>query len=221
MFCENCGTELPDGAVFCSNCGKRVNVKAKNNNKNIYIALILTFFITGLGSVYAGNAKKGLILFIVRILFAIIGLFISLFIILSFLVWAYAFYEAYKDVQITNGHANPNLISDFKDLDQSRQILAIVFVCLILAFVIGGCVTLSTVNDYSSGGSGSHYYSSGSGSHYYTSGSGVGSSGSSHYGGVDTSPGTIAKNNPDWYYDYYEYGDNPDIDDYLESDGYD
>ena len=43
----------------------------------------------------------------------------------------------------------------------------------------------------------------------------------SHYGGVDTSPDTIAKNDPDSYYDYYEYGDNPDVDDYLESEGYD
>ena len=44
---------------------------------------------------------------------------------------------------------------------------------------------------------------------------------SSHYRGVDTSPDTLAKNDPDWYYDHYEYGDNPDIDDYLESEGYD
>ncbi|MGV8133071.1 MAG: zinc ribbon domain-containing protein, partial [Methanobrevibacter sp.] len=43
----------------------------------------------------------------------------------------------------------------------------------------------------------------------------------SHYKGVDTSPDTIAKNDPDSYYDYYEYGDDPDIDDYLESEGYD
>lgn len=37
---------------------------------------------------------------------------------------------------------------------------------------------------------------------------------------VDTSPETIAKNDPDWYYDHYEYGDYPEIDDYLESQGY-
>ena len=45
----------------------------------------------------------------------------------------------------------------------------------------------------------------------------------SSYGryGVDTSPSTIARNDPDWYYDHYEYGDNYYIDDYLESHGYD
>ena len=47
------------------------------------------------------------------------------------------------------------------------------------------------------------------------------SSGSSSHYGVDTSPSTIARNDPDWYYDHYEYGDNPKIDDYLESQGYD
>lgn len=213
MFCENCGTELPDGAAFCSNCGNRIKAKSKKKNKNMYIALILTFFITGLGSVYAGNTKKGLILFATRILTAIIGVIVSAFIIFSILVWAYAFYEAYKDVKIANGLAKPNLISDFKSLDSNKQIMAIVFASVILAFVVGGCISLTTVNEYSSSGSGSHYYTSDIG--------GGGSSSSSHYQGVDTSPETIVKNNPDWYYDYYEYGDNPDIDDYLESDGYD
>ena len=66
MFCDNCGTELADDATFCSNCGNQVKVK---NDKNIYIALILTFFITGLGSIYANNKIKGLILLISRIHF--------------------------------------------------------------------------------------------------------------------------------------------------------
>lgn len=38
---------------------------------------------------------------------------------------------------------------------------------------------------------------------------------------VDNSPSTIARNDPDWYYDHYDYGDNYAIDDYLESQGYD
>ena len=213
MFCENCGAELADGAKFCSNCGNRVGVK----RKNIYIALILTFFITGLGSAYAGDVKKGLVLFIARILFALIGLFVNFFLILSILVWAYAFYEAYKDVQIANGHHNPDLVNDFKRWNQNTQLIAIVIVCIIIIFAIGGCVSVFTANDYSSSGSTGLYYSSDSPSVSPS----VSSSGSSHYAGVDTSPETVAKNNPDWYYDYYEYGDNPDIDDYLESEGYD
>lgn len=210
MFCDNCGTELADDATFCSNCGNQVKTK---NNKKIYIALILTFFITGLGSIYAGNKIKGLILLILRIVFAILGLFISIFFLFSVLVWTYAFYETYRDVQITNGHYNPKLINDFKTWNQNNKIIAILIICIILIFTVGGCISFLTMNNYSSSDLGTHYYTSDSGS--------SGSGGSSHYGGVDTSPNTIAKNDPDWYYDHYEYGDNPDIDDYLESQGYD
>ena len=215
MFCENCGTELADNATFCSNCGNRVGEIKK---KNIYIALVLTFILTGLGSIYAGNVKKGLILLVARLLFAVLGVFLSIFFVFSVLVWAYAFYEVYKDVQIANGHANPKLLDDFNRWDQNRKIIAILIALIILIVTVGGCVSLLTMNSYSPSHSNTHYYDVGSGS---SSGSYSHSSHSSRYGGVDTSPNTIAKNDPDWYYDHYEYGDNPDIDDYLESQGYD
>lgn len=51
--------------------------------------------------------------------------------------------------------------------------------------------------------------------------SGYSGYGTSHYGGVDTSPRAIASTNPDWFYDYYDYGDFDEIDEYLESEGYD
>ena len=207
MFCDKCGSKLAEDATFCSNCGNPVKAK---KNKNIYIALILTFILTGLGSIYAGNMKKGLMLLIARILLAILGLFIGIFFVFSVLVWAYAFYEAYKDVQIANGHHDPKLIDDFKTWDLNNRIIAVIIICIILIIAISGCVSFLTTDTNPSDDSGTHYYVSSSGS-----------GGSSHYGGVDTSPSTIAKNDPDWYYDHYEYGDNPEIDDYLESQGYD
>ena len=210
MFCDKCGHELADDAAFCANCGNQVKSKKK---KNIYIALILTFFITGLGSIYAGNKVKGLTLLIIRLALAIIGLFISIFFVFSLLVWTYSFYETYRDVQIANGHGNPKLINDFKGWNRNNQIIAILIICIILILTVSGCINLLTVDSYSPADSGTHYHTSDSGS--------ISSGGSSHYGGVDTSPNTIARNDPDWYYDHYEYGDNQDIDDYLESQGYD
>lgn len=215
VFCENCGTELKDDDVFCSNCGNKIRHTSKSH-KNIYIALILTFFITGLGSIYAGNAKKGLILLIARLAFAVIGVFIGIFLVLSVLVWAYAFYEAYKDVQIANGHSNPKLIEDFKGWDQNNKIIAILIIIIILMFTVSGCYSLLTMNSHTSSDPDTHYYVS-----HSTGGSSSGSSSSSHYGGVDDSPHTIAKNDPDWYYDHYDYGDYDDIDEDLESQGYD
>ena len=76
MYCENCGTELADNATFCSNCGNRIRA---NRKKNIYIALLLTFILTGLGSIYAGNVKKGVILLALRLLFAALGVFLTIF----------------------------------------------------------------------------------------------------------------------------------------------
>ncbi len=211
MYCDNCGRELADNAKFCSNCGKKV----KTTHKNIYIALVLTFFITGLGSAYAGNTKKGIALLLIRIFSVIIGVFVNFFFVMSVLVWAYAFYEAYKDVQIANGHTNPKLMDDFKTWNQDHKIIAVLIVVIILFFTVNGCIAPFMVPEPSYDDSGSSYYVSDGGA------SGGSSSYSSHYGGVDDSPHTIAKNDPDWYYDHYDYGDYDEIDEYLESQGYD
>lgn len=211
MYCDNCGSEIPDNSSFCSNCGNNLKVK----NKNMFIALVLTFFITGLGSIYAGNTKKGLILLVLRIVSAALSFFSGIFVVFSFIVWAYAFYEVYKDVQIANGHQNPKFIADFKSWDKNKKTVAVLIIIIILVVLIANCYSLFVFNKRSSGGySNTHYYKGGSGS-------GGSSQHSSHYGGVDDSPHTIAKNDPDWYYDHYEYGDNDDIDEYLESQGYD
>lgn len=208
MFCDKCGSELADDATFCSNCGNQIKAK---NNKNIYIALILTFFITGLGSIYAGNKKKGLILLILRIVFVIISIFINIFFVLSILIWTYAFYEAYRDIQVANGHANPKLLNDFRTWNKNSKIIAILIICIILILTVSGFISFLTIDNYSPDDSTAQHYTSNSKS----------SSSSSHYGGVDDSPSKIASNDPDRYYDHYEYGDNPDYDDYLESEGYD
>lgn len=182
----------------------------KKINKNIYIALILTFILTGLGSIYAGNTKKGLTLLILRVLFAALAFFSNIFGILSVLVWVYGFYEVYNDVQIANRNSSPNLINDFKNWNQQNKIIAILIICAILILTLNSLISFSSTDSYPSDDSDTSNYVS----YSYESPS-------SHYRGVDTSPDTLAKNDPDWYYDHYEYGDNPDIDDYLESEGYD
>lgn len=186
------------------------NIEKKIKNKNIYIALVLTFILTGLGSVYAGNTKKGLTLLILRVLFAALAFFSNIFGILSVLVWVYGFYEVYNDVQIANRNSSPNLINDFKNWNQHSKIIAILIICVILILTLNSLISFSSTDSYSPGDSATSNHVSYSYDSY-----------PSHYGGVDTSPDTIAKNDPDSYYDYYEYGDNPDVDDYLESEGYD
>ena len=205
MYCEKCGTKLEDGAKFCPNCGS----KTKAKDKNIYLALILTFILTGLGSIYAGNTNRGL-----RILFIALGVFVNFLLIISLLVWAYGFWAAYQDVERANGRSNPNLINDYKNMNPKSQKIAIVIAVIVIIFTIIGTASVLTVDSYDTSNSGSHYYTS-------SSPSSSSSSSHSHYGGVDTSPNTIAKKDPDWYYDHYEYGDNDKIDEYLESQGFD
>ena len=94
MYCENCGSEIPEGASFCSNCGHKIK---KTHHKNIYLALVLSFILSGLGSVYAGNTQKGLVIIALRILFAALAVFVNVFMVFTILVWAYGFYAAYQD----------------------------------------------------------------------------------------------------------------------------
>lgn len=142
--------------------------------------------------------------------FCCFGIFSNIFGILSVLVWVYGFYEVYNDVQIANRNSSPNLINDFKNWNQQNKIIAILIICAILILTLNSLISFSSTDSYPSG----DLDTSNHVSYSYESPS-------SHYRGVDTSPDTLAKNDPDSYYDYYEYGDNPDVDDYLESEGYD
>ena len=162
MFCQNCGKEIPDDATFCTHCGskggKNPNVdktqKTLTNNKNMIVALVISFFLVGLGIFYAGNKKKGIILFIVGLIFYILGGGIAIFAVIGLLIWAYALYETYNEVKIANGETNPNLIEDFKTWDSPKKIGALIIVLLILLIVISGSISAfapkHSDNDYSS-----------------------------------------------------------------------
>lgn len=107
-------------------------------------------------------------------------------------------------------NSSPNLINNFKNKNRHSKIITILIICVILILTLNSLTIFSSTDSYPSG----DLDTSNHVSYSYESPS-------SHYRGVDTSPDTLAKNDPDWYYDHYEYGDNPDIDDYLESEGYD
>lgn len=68
------------------------------------LALIISFFFPGIGTVYAGNIMKGLIIFVVAL---ILGALSTSFIIgiipwiLYIIVWLYGMYDAYTTAQAT------------------------------------------------------------------------------------------------------------------------
>ena len=71
--------------------------------KNMVIALVLSLIFTGIGIVYAGDVKKGLIFFAASIVLNLQGMWVSfIFSWISILVWAYALYQTYLEVQAAN-----------------------------------------------------------------------------------------------------------------------
>ncbi|EKQ54128.1 MAG: hypothetical protein B655_0929 [Methanobacterium sp. Maddingley MBC34] len=68
------------------------------------LALIISFFLPGIGTVYAGNIMKGIIIFIVAL---ILGALATIFLlgiiayILYIIVWLYAMYDAYTTASAT------------------------------------------------------------------------------------------------------------------------
>ena len=69
-------------------------------NKNMIIALILSFIWSGLGLIYAGDKKRGILLALIAIIFDL--LMYSVHIIFGmgvFIVWVYSIYETYQEVE--------------------------------------------------------------------------------------------------------------------------
>ncbi len=71
---------------------------------NPILALIISFFLPGIGTVYAGNIMKGIIIFIIAL---ILGALATIFLlgivayILYIIVWLYGMYDAYTTASAT------------------------------------------------------------------------------------------------------------------------
>ena len=72
--------------------------------KNMIVALIISFIFTGLGIAYAGDVKKGVGLFAVAVVLNILGMFVNgIFSYISILVWIVGMYLTYQEVKLVNG----------------------------------------------------------------------------------------------------------------------
>ena len=122
-FCSNCGFEMDINMKFCPECGVSTDGQLTHNNSQVVfnsnkspaLAAILSFLIIGLGQVYLGLTKKGIILFILAI---VSGILTAIFIgfILWLLVWIYAIYDGYNSAnKLNNGVAVDDKL-DFNNL---------------------------------------------------------------------------------------------------------
>jgi ribosomal protein L40E len=237
MFCDKCGAENPDDATFCGQCGHKFKVNVKSDvkhEKNTILALVISFLLTGLGIAYAGNVKKGILLFIGGLIFTILALAVPVCTVIAVIIWVYALYETYNEVKRAQGVANPNLIEDFKSWDSSKKAAGIIVAIIILFIVVASVFSAfaprhdysSYSDDYStsdySGGISSSGSSSSSSSGSYSSSSN-GRDVESHYegdaGSADTY-GTVyddgsVESHQSGHTDYGDY----QIDSYMDSNG--
>ena len=69
---------------------------------NPILAVVISFFLPGIGSVYAGKVMMGIVIFIVALILAGLQLVIGwIAYILYLIVWAYGLYDAYTTAKAT------------------------------------------------------------------------------------------------------------------------
>ncbi|MDO5859329.1 hypothetical protein [Methanobrevibacter sp.] len=73
-------------------------------NKNMIIALILSFIWSGLGLIYAEDTNRGIILAVLAVIgYVLLYLVNQIFGMLVSIVWIYSLYATYKQVKTVNG----------------------------------------------------------------------------------------------------------------------
>ena len=109
-FCANCGCEMPRSTKFCPECGAQTqgnpqqnntNNSVLNRNKDPLLAAVLSFLFIGLGQIYLGLTKKGILLIVGAIISGILMMILIGF-ITWFLIWGYAIFDAHKCAEMMN-----------------------------------------------------------------------------------------------------------------------
>ena len=116
-------------------------------------------------SAYAGNVKKGILLFAVCLICNVLGFGLSYLRIIAIFIWVFAMYVTYIEVEKANGHENPNISEDFRSWTTNRKIVSLIAVVVILLIAMGGVIgALAPHNSSDYIGDHSSHSSSGSGS---------------------------------------------------------
>ena len=129
-FCPTCGKPLQfENAEICPSCGVRISTQSVQikGEKSSGTAALLSFFFTGLGQVYNGDFKRGVLF--------LIGTYVGLlfFIIPGVIVWGYQIYDAYSTAKKMSAGEIP-----IKEANTTEMILyvVLVFVAIIILIII-------------------------------------------------------------------------------------
>jgi TM2 domain-containing membrane protein YozV/endogenous inhibitor of DNA gyrase (YacG/DUF329 family) len=94
-FCSNCGSEIDFKAEICPRCGVRQSGFSTSSDKNVWVAVLLSLLIVGLGHFYLGLPKKGAMLLILTIISWIL-IAVAIGVILYPLILIYGIYDVYQ-----------------------------------------------------------------------------------------------------------------------------
>lgn len=228
MKCENCGEEILNHAKFCPHCGAKTYPKVAGE-KSMITALILSFIFVGTGIAYAGKKQKGISLFFIGLIFAVLAMRVPICTIFALIVWIYSLYETYMEVRVANGVSDPHLLEDIRSFPTNKKIAAGIIIAIVFLMLIGGVIAaLSTThdgndstyddlsdyyvfdNDESSGDDGYDSYSDGDDVHYHYEDE----YGSSDINGKVYDDGSVESHQTG----HTDYGDYQ-IDSFMDSDG--
>ena len=111
-YCSNCGASIDEKAEICPKCGVRVSeppvsrIPIIPEQKNVGLAVVLSFFIPGLGQIYCGKVARGLGIIVLSILMFLMFGFAAASnpnssdaavpLLLWILVYLWNLYDAYK-----------------------------------------------------------------------------------------------------------------------------
>jgi TM2 domain-containing membrane protein YozV len=90
-FCSECGAEINSKAEICPKCG----VRQQPLGKSPIVAAILNLILAGLGHVYIGRTKRGVVLFLLTVFVA--GISMGAGWILGVIVCSYDAYQLAKN----------------------------------------------------------------------------------------------------------------------------
>jgi hypothetical protein len=73
--------------------------------KSMALALLISFFLPGLGVAYVGDIRKGIIIFAASVICGIISIYFAgmFFGLIRFILWVYGIYATYQEVKLYNG----------------------------------------------------------------------------------------------------------------------
>lgn len=105
-FCSNCGEQIDVHAEICPHCG--VRVATQPSTKNPTTAVILSFFVVGLGQVYNGKYMKAIIMFVLAVVSAMLW-GIGIGVITSLIIWIWSMTDAWKVAKGTGGSTSASV----------------------------------------------------------------------------------------------------------------